>query len=61
MRGTAKIQIWNWNQPDDPNKPDHRPSLGSGGLFDDTPKTPGRDPLIPADKPFGEWNKFRIT
>ena len=33
----------------------------TGGFFDDTPKTPGRDPLIPADKPFGEWNKFRIT
>ncbi|MBC7856305.1 MAG: DUF1080 domain-containing protein, partial [Pirellulaceae bacterium] len=25
-----------------------------------TPRTPGRDPLVVADKPFGEWNHFRI-
>ena len=60
LRGTPQIQIWDWNQPDDPKKPDRRPSLGSGGLFNNTPKTPGRDPLAHADKPFGEWNKFRI-
>ena len=23
--------------------------------------SPGRDPLVLADKPFGEWNQFRIT
>jgi hypothetical protein len=60
LRGTPQIQIWDWNQPDDPKKPDRKPSLGSGGLFNNTPKTPGRDPLVHADKPFGEWNKFRI-
>ena len=38
-----------------------RPSAkGSGGLFNNTPKSPGRDPLVRADKPFGEWNAFRI-
>ena len=25
-----------------------------------TPGKPGRDPLVLADKPFGEWNAFRI-
>ena len=60
LRGTPQIQIWDWNQPDDPKKPDRRPRLGSGGLFNNTPNTPGRDPLVHADRPFGEWNAFRI-
>ena len=60
LRGTPQIQIWDWNQPDDPKKPDRRPKLGSGGLFNNTPNTPGRDPLVLADRPFGEWNAFRI-
>jgi hypothetical protein len=54
------VQIWDWNQVFDPQKPDRRPHLGSGGLFNNTPNAPGRDPLELADKPFGEWNKFRI-
>jgi hypothetical protein len=45
----------------DPAKPDRKPHLGSGGLFNNTPNTPGRDPLVLADKPFGEWNQFRIV
>jgi hypothetical protein len=60
LRGTPQIQIWDWNQPFDPAKPTRRPHLGSGGLFNNTPDTPGRDPLVLADKPFGEWNRFRI-
>ena len=30
------------------------------GLFNNTPGSAGRDPLLLADKPFGEWNSFRI-
>lgn len=60
LRGTPQVQIWDINQPDDAKKPDRHPRLGSGGLFNNTPKTPGRDPLVLADKPFGEWNSFRI-
>ena len=60
LRGTPQVQIWDWNQVFDPQKPDRRPHLGSGGLFNNTPNAPGRDPLELADKPFGEWNKFRI-
>ncbi|HEY1083076.1 MAG TPA: DUF1080 domain-containing protein [Prosthecobacter sp.] len=60
LRGTPQVQIWDINQPDDAKKPDRHPKLGSGGLFNNTPKTPGRDPLVLADKPFGEWNSFRI-
>lgn len=60
LRGTPQVQIWDINQPDDATKPDRHPNKGSGGLFNNTPKTPGRDPLVVADKPFGEWNQFRI-
>ena len=60
LRGTPQVQIWDISQLDDEKKPDRHPRLGSGGLFNNTPKTPGRDPLVVADKPFGEWNSFRI-
>ena len=60
LRGNPQIQIWDLNQVFDPKKPDRKPHLGSGGLFNNTPGTPGRDPLVIADKPFGEWNTFRI-
>lgn len=61
LRGTPQVQIWDKNQVFDPAKPDRKPHLGSGGLFNNTPNTPGRDPLVLADKPFGEWNQFRIV
>jgi hypothetical protein len=60
LRGTPQVQIWDWNQIFNPQKPDRRPHLGSGGLFNNTPNAPGRDPLLLADNPFGEWNHFRI-
>ena len=61
LRGNPQVQIWDINQVFDPKKPDRKPHLGSGGLFNNTPGTPGRDPLVIADKPFGEWNTFRIV
>lgn len=61
LRGTPQVQIWDWHQAVDPAKPDRRPDLGSGGLFNNAPKAPGRDPLVLADKPFGEWNRFHIV
>jgi acetyl esterase/lipase len=60
LRGNPQVQIWDVNQVFDPKKPDRRPHLGSGGLFNNTPKTLGRDPIMRADKPFGEWNQMRI-
>ena len=61
LRGNPQVQIWDLNQVFDHKKPDRKPHLGSGGLFNNTPGTPGRDPLVIADKPFGEWNTFRIV
>jgi hypothetical protein len=60
LRNTPQVQIWDSNQKFDPKNPTRRPHLGSGGLFNNTPDTLGRDPLVLADKPFGEWNTFRI-
>ena len=60
LRGLPQVQIWDINQPSLPNAPDRNPNRGSGGLFNNTPKSSGRDPLVVADKPFGEWNAFRI-
>lgn len=60
LRGTPQVQIWDWNQQFNPKNPTRRPHLGSGGLFNNTPGTPGRDPAVLADRPFGEWNQFRI-
>ncbi len=60
LRGTPQVQIWDHNQSYNPDKPTRRPHLGSGGLFNNTPDTLGRDPVILADKAFGRWNKLRI-
>ena len=60
LRGTPQVQIWDWNQVFDPKAPTRKPHLGSGGLFNNTPGKAGRDPLVLADRPFGEWNQFRI-
>lgn len=56
LRGAPQVQIWDNTQVFDPAKPDRKPHLGSGGLFNNTPNTPGRDPAVVADKAFGEWN-----
>ncbi len=60
LRNTPQVQIWDWNQVFDPKNPNRKPHLGSGGLFNNTPGANGRDPLVLADKPFGEWSTFRI-
>ena len=49
LRGCPQVQIWDKNQVFDPAKPDRKPHLGSGGLFNNTPNTPGRDPLVRLD------------
>ncbi len=60
LRGTPQVQIWDWHQVFNPKNPTRKPHLGSGGLFNNSPGSPGRHPLVLADKPFGEWNRFRI-
>ncbi len=59
LRGTPQIQIWDTTE--EGGKWDRNADKGSGGLFNNTKGTPGQLPLVHADKPFGEWNHFKIT
>ncbi|MDR3401131.1 MAG: DUF1080 domain-containing protein [Chthoniobacter sp.] len=57
LRGVPQVQIW------DTTKGDPRglgQDKGSGGLWNNDKGSPGKDPLVHADKPLGEWNHFRI-
>lgn len=58
LRGTPQVQIWDTTE--EGGKWDRNADKGSGGLFNNTKGTPGQLPLVHADKPFGEWNNFRI-
>jgi hypothetical protein len=55
LRGTPQIQIWD---PANPAQFPHGNQKGSGGMWNN--KGPGKDPLVLADKPLGEWNTFHI-
>jgi hypothetical protein len=57
LRGTPQVQIWDYTEK---AKFGLGSDKGSGGLWNNSPGAPGKDPLVLADKPFGEWNKFRI-
>lgn len=58
LRGVPQVQIWDSNQPDPNNL---GLAKGSGGLWNNSPGAAGKDPLVKADKPLGEWNRFRIV
>ncbi|HEX4130753.1 MAG TPA: DUF1080 domain-containing protein [Pirellulales bacterium] len=59
LRGTPQVQIWDYTPQS--KSWERGASKGSGGLFNNNLGSPGRDPLVLADKPFDEWNNFRIT
>lgn len=54
VRGSPQVQIWESKSPGQFN-----PQDGSGGLYNNE-KNP-RHPLMFADHPVGEWNRFRIV
>ena len=58
LRGTPQVQIWDSTK--EGGKWDLGADKGSGGLWNNSPGAPGKDPLVLADKPFGEWNHLRI-
>jgi Domain of Unknown Function (DUF1080) len=57
LRGNPQVQIWDSTDPDKFNLGADK---GSGGLWNNSPGAAGKDPAVNADKPFGEWNQFRI-
>jgi hypothetical protein len=58
LRATPQVQIWDYTK--EGGKWDLGADKGSGGLWNNSPGAPGKDPLVLADKPFGQWNSFRI-
>jgi hypothetical protein len=59
LRGVPQVQIWDSTETSEAAVKLGKPK-GSGGLWNNSAGAPGKDPLVVADKPFGEWNKFRI-
>ena len=57
LRATPQVQIWDSTEE---AKFKIGADKGSGGLWNNSKGAAGKDPLALADKPFGEWNKFRI-
>ncbi|EMI16038.1 secreted protein containing DUF1080 [Rhodopirellula maiorica SM1] len=57
LKGTPQVQIWDSTEE---AKFKIGAGLGSGGLWNNSAGAPGKDPAKLADKPFGEWNSFKI-
>jgi hypothetical protein len=58
LRGCPQVQIWDSTEQ---AKFSLGADKGSGGLWNNRPGSPGKDPLVKADQPFGEWNHFRVV
>jgi len=58
LRGCPQVQIWDHTNPAEFKNGAEK---GSGGLWNNSAGAPGKDPLVLADKPFGEWNHVRIV
>ena len=59
LRATPQVQIWDYTE--EGGKWKIGADKGSGGLWNNAKGAPGKDPLVLADKPFGEWNRFHIS
>jgi 3-keto-disaccharide hydrolase len=57
LRGCPQVQIWDYTEKE---KFPLGSDKGSGGLWNNSPGAPGKDPLVLADRPFGQWNHFRV-
>ena len=58
LKGVPQVQIWDSN---DETKFKHGADKGSGGLWNNPAGTPGKDPLVKADNPIGQWDTMRIV
>lgn len=58
LRGSPQVQIWDYTEAAGYWK--LGADKGSGGLWNNSKDAPGKDPLVLADKPIGEWNTLRI-
>jgi hypothetical protein len=59
LRGQPQVQIWDsFNIPKQFLAEDG--GKGSGGMWNNPKGSPGKQPLVNADAPVGEWNTFHI-
>ncbi len=58
LRGNPQVQIWESDTLAD-NLAEDR-GKGSGGLWNNPKGSKGKQPLVKADNPTGEWNTFHI-
>ncbi len=59
LKASPQVQIWDYTEAG--GKWNIGAGKGSGGLWNNSKGTAGKDPLELADKPFGEWNRMRIV
>ncbi len=57
LRGVPQVQIWDHTNP---KEKANGAEKGSGALWNNPAGSPGKFPLVLADKPFGEWNTVRV-
>ena len=57
LRGIPQVQIWD---PNNAREVRNGADKGSGALWNNRADSPGRFPLVKADKPVGEWNTMKI-
>lgn len=57
LKANPQVQIWDIGNEEQFKNGCQK---GSGGLWNNSPGAPGKDPSEVADKPFGEWNSFKI-
>ena len=58
LRGVPQVQIWD---PANPKEVKNDAQLGSGSLWNNSKGAPGKNALVLADKPPGEWNTLRVV
>lgn len=58
LRATPQVQVWDFNEEAGYWK--LGADRGSGGLWNNRAESPGKNPLLFADRPIGVWNRFRI-
>jgi hypothetical protein len=58
LKATPQVQIWDYTKAG--GQRGNGADKGSGGLWNNTKGAPGKDPLVLADNPPGQWNRFRI-
>lgn len=58
LKACPQVQIWDTTK--EGGKWEIGANFGSGGLWNNSAGSAGKNPLVLADKPFGEWNSFRI-